>query len=91
MDAAQVSLRVRQIVSEVADDCDLDAVHANSKLEANFGLDSFERVELLNSLEDEFDIVFLHPQDRELTSPTTTVRDLVEAVERLLSAKGQLT
>jgi acyl carrier protein len=90
MDAEQIALRVRQLVSEVCDDCDIDLVHGNSKLEENFGLDSFERVELLNAIEDDFHIVFPAPQDRDLTSPSTTVRDLFEAVERALAAKGTL-
>lgn len=87
-DSVAISMRVRQVVSEICDDLDIDRVHPEHQLEANYGFDSFERVELLNTLEDEFNVCFPHPQDRTLAAPTTTVRDLIEAVEQLLSAKG---
>lgn len=80
------TVRLCFVIAEVLDDMDPGQVQLAHQLESHLGLDSFGRVELLNSLEDEFSISFRHPQDRELTRPQTTVADLVAAVQLQLGA-----
>jgi acyl carrier protein len=82
MDRESILIRVRTVVAEIADLADSDVREAQ-QLEPDLGMDSFDRVELLNSLEDEFAVTFHHPADRELTTPATAVRDLIDAVQRL--------
>jgi acyl carrier protein len=80
--------RLRTVIEEVAE-CNTDEIHESHRLEQDLGLDSMDRVELLNTVEDEFSIVFRHPQDRTLTLPDTTVGALVAAVTNLLAMKGE--
>lgn len=88
MDRDEIIARVCTVVADVADDLNHVLIRPGAQLQADLGLDSFDRVDLLNQIEDEFAVSLPHPLDRQLTQPDTTVLQLVQAVEQQLAKKG---
>lgn len=89
IDQIAIAARVATVIEEIADTYP-HLVTRDLHLQSDLGLDSFERVELLNALEDEFAVSFVHPQDRELSRPQATVADIVAAVTNLLAMKASI-
>lgn len=90
-EAQLTAARVIQLVSEQAGDQPVHTIETGHVLSKDFGFDSLDRVELVIHLEDEFKVSFPDPVFDALQSPTTTVLDLILAVERSLSANKETT
>jgi long-chain acyl-CoA synthetase len=75
--------RALRVVREAARE-KKESVHPNDNLELDLGLDSMERVELLVALEQELGASV----DDSVVSEVYTVRDLIEAVRKGMSAEG---
>lgn len=84
---AEIATRVKQCVSEAADDLSWHQLDDTQKL-ADLGLDSLERLELLFDVEAEFSIGFGDDEEAHLTNSSTAVGDLIKGVEESLSRKG---
>jgi acyl carrier protein len=80
--------RVKQIVSEEANDLPVFDIAIDAQLQAHLGLNSLDRVTILIRLEDEFEIHFSDGDFARLSEHTTTVDDLAKQVERDLVQKG---
>jgi acyl carrier protein len=87
MNREQITTSLYEVIFELFEDV-LPPITDAQQLESQLGLDSMDRVELLNTLEDTFNVTFKHPDDRNLTSPNTTVGQLVGAIETLMAMKG---
>ena len=89
MDAATTATRVKHVIAEACGDIAFDAVKEEQQLQ-ELGLDSLDLVELAMALEDEFDIQILDTASEEAcTTPTSTVQQLIDAVQNLINAKGK--
>lgn len=82
--------RVKHVIAEICGDIAFDAVKEEQQLQA-LGLDSLDLVEMSFLLEDEFDIQILleTPEAAVFGQPTSTVQQLIDAVQNLINAKGK--
>lgn len=88
MDTQLLRLRVKQIVSELANDMPIEQIENEHRLAEYFGMDSLDRIQIVMSLEDEFGILIPDADQERLTLPTATVCDLINQVELQTSTKA---
>lgn len=88
MDAQQLRVRVKQVISEQADDYPIDRIAVDQRLEEHLGLDSLDRVELVIRFEEELGIHLDDADFERLQLPTTTVQDLIVQAEKQTNQQG---
>lgn len=71
-----IEMRVKQVLSEFANDTPIDQIASTANLATDLGMDSLDRVELQFAFEDEFGIVF---EDAEALA-ITTVQQWIDAI-----------
>ena len=78
MDRSDILAKVKELVSDTLE-CDAAALTLDSRYD-DLGADSFDLLDLVTSLESEFDIEF----DDDALSELATVGDLIDAIESAL-------
>lgn len=87
-EAANVLLRVRQLLSAELDDTDIEAIHVAAMLRADLGLTGTQIVSIGYGLQSEFSIELTTADEHAMDAPRATVGDVLAVVQRHLAAKG---
>ena len=81
-------MRLRQILSEEADDFGADAITVDSTLRGDLGMSGMQIVSMGFRVEPEFSIHLTDADTRQLDAPRATAGDVLAVVERHLKAGG---
>jgi acyl carrier protein len=86
-DQQTIAMRVRQVISEAADDMPVHELGAATRLKFDLGLDASERIALAYAIEREFNGSLDDAGHEAITNWRATVADVVTAVQRNLTTK----
>jgi acyl carrier protein len=86
--SATTAQQLRQILAEEADDFPVGQITSSTTLRRDLNLSGLQLIALAYRLEAEFSIEFDDADAAAMSAPSPTVGDLMAAIERHLTTKG---